>query len=173
MENDGAHAIRCSRIEISDGMICEVCGEKRVSAIRREDIRNIRLTYDTSAKYPFFRFFFGFILVCLGFIGLFVSWLANSVTGTPIDIDPDEIRIPIIPIFLWLMIVSGVWSLVGVFRASYHLLIETEDGFKKIFFEKTATLQDIKQFTRRAGWRFGYKIDTSSLEHVEVPSETC
>ena len=171
MEDDGATAIRCSGIEISHAMICKVNGKKTVSAVRREDIRQIRLSYDTSAKYPFFQFFFGFILIALGFLGLIVAWLASSVVGEPIDIDPDQVRIPIIPIFLWLMIVSGVWSLAKVFRASYDLLIETEAGLTKVFFEKSTKLEDIQQFVRRVCWRFGYEIDTSRLaENQEMPS---
>lgn len=169
MENCG-DKIRCSRVEISGATICEVCGVKTVVTVQREHIRHISVIYDTTAKYPFFQFFMGFVLIALGFIGLIVSWLASAVIG-PIDIDPDEFRIPIIPIVLWLMIVSGIWSLVVVFRASYHLLIETEDGVKKIFFEKATTLPDIQHFIRRAGWRFGYEIDTSSLDKVvEQPS---
>ena len=169
MENCG-DKIRCSRVEISGATICEVCGVKTVATVQREHIRHISVVYDTTAKYPFFQFFMGFVLIALGFIGLIVSWLASAVIG-PIDIDPDEFRIPIIPIVLWLMIVSGIWSLVIVFRASYHLLIETEDGVKKIFFEKATTLPDIQHFIRRAGWRFGYEIDTSSLDKVvEQPS---
>jgi hypothetical protein len=161
--------IRCSRVEISGATISEVCGIKTIASVPREHIRRISVIYDTTAKYPFFQFFLGFILIALGFIGLIVSWLASAVSG-PIDIDPDNINIPIIPIALWLMIVSGIWSLVVVFRASYHLLIETEDGVKKIFFEKATTLQDIQHFIRRAGWRFGYEIDTTSLDKLEHPS---
>jgi hypothetical protein len=165
MENCG-DKIRCSRVEISGAMICEVCGVETVVTVPREHIRRISVIYDTNAKYPFFQFFLGFILIALGIIGLTVSWLASAVTG-PIDIDPDNINIPIIPIAMWLMIVSGIWSLVVVFRASYHLLIETEDGAKKIFFEKATTLPDIQHFIRRACWRFGYEIDTTSLEKLE------
>lgn len=168
MKNCGDR-IRCSRIEISGASISEVSGVKTVATVRREHIRRISVIYDTTAKYPFFQFFLGFILIALGIIGLTVCWLASAVIG-PIDIDPDEVRIPIIPVALWLMIASGVWSLVVVFRASYHLLIETEDGVKKIFFEKATTLPDIQHFIRRAGWRFGYEIDTSSLDKLEQPS---
>ncbi|MGC2424594.1 MAG: hypothetical protein WA666_09600 [Nitrospirota bacterium] len=168
MENCG-DKIRCSRVEISGATICEVCGIKTVVTVPREHIRRISVVYDTTAKYPFFQFFMGFVLIALGVIGLTVSWLASTVIG-PIDIDPDNMNIPIIPVVLWLMIVSGVWSLVVVFRASYHMLIETEDGVKKIFFEKATTLPDIQHFIRRAGWRFGYEIDTSSLDKLEQPT---
>lgn len=171
MEDVGVNAIRCTRVEISDAMICEICRTKTVTSVRREDIRHIKLTYDTSAKYPFFQFFFGFILISLGFIGLIVAWLASSVVGEPIDIDPDQVRVPIIPIFLWLMIVSGVWNLAKVFRASYHLLIETEDGLTKVFFEKSAKLEDIQKFVRKVCWQFGYEIDTSHMvENAEMSS---
>ncbi|MGC2424972.1 MAG: hypothetical protein WA666_11550 [Nitrospirota bacterium] len=172
MKNKDADAIRCSRVEISGILVCEINGGKNVLVIPREKIRNIRLVCDSSAKNPFFQFFIGLLMMSFGFLGLIAFWLASSILSTPIDVDPDVVRIPIIPIFLWIMTVWGIWNLTGVFKTHYHLLIETEDGFKQIFFEKSTKLGEIRQFLRRTCWRFGYEIDTS-LKKLEEQQLCC
>ncbi|MDA8162479.1 MAG: hypothetical protein M0022_06185 [Desulfobacteraceae bacterium] len=169
MKNDSDHII-CSRIEISGAMIREIDGEKTVIAIPREQVRTIKLDYDTRVGNPFFQFCSGFILIMMGGIGLTVALLASPGGALPVIIEPDRVTLQLIPIILWLMFGIGIWCLLKIFGASYYLLIETESGAKKIFFEKSMELQDIKQFIRKVHWSFGYEIDTSILEKIESPS---
>jgi hypothetical protein len=160
--------ITCSGVEFSGTMVREVIGKKVALVIPREQIRQIKLIYDTAAKYPFFQFLTGFILLGLGVLGIIVSFLTSLRGSLPVDVESGSVRLQLIPISLWLMVGVGLWSLIGVFKASYYLAVETENGVKKLSFEKSTDLRDIRLFIRKVNWSFGYDIDTSILEKVQT-----
>ncbi len=166
--NKEHNCIRCSGVEISDSAICKLKKEKPVLKIPREHIRVIKICFDTPARNPFCRFFAGFIMLLLSVIGLtlcLLTWYAMPVMRPEGDI----LRVPLLPVLLWIMAGVGFWLLSGIFRARYHFMIETKRGEQKIFFEKAASRGDIDQFIRRARLRFGYEIDVSPLESKGLP----
>jgi len=52
------------------------------------------------------------------------------------------------------MVGAGFWLLMGIFRARYHFWIDTQAGIRKIFFDKTVDISEIRQFVRKAHLRF-------------------
>ncbi len=159
-------------MEFSDTAVREIGRKRTAIAIPRETIRKISLVYDTRARNPFLQFFLGFVLVTLGAIGLTVSFMTSLRGGLPITVVSGVVMFQPVPAALWLMLALGGWSLTGVFRAGYLLQIETDSGARKIFFQKSTSLQDIRQFIRKVNWTFGYEIDTSVLEKMQAPSLT-
>lgn len=161
MATGASGSLRCFQVEVSGTEICELSGERISVTIPREQIRRIKLCYDTNAKNPFCQFFLGFTLFSLGLIGLVVTFFAITGRGYPIRSDPGVFVLPLIPIALWFMAGTGFWLLAGVLRARYFLLVETEKGLHKIFFGKSADVNAIRRFIWKAHMNFGYAIDIS------------
>jgi hypothetical protein len=139
--------------------------------IPRERIRNIRIVHDTSARYPFAQFFLGFIFLMLGGLGVLVLVLTSLRGALPIRVEDGEIQFQLIPVTFWLAITLGLWWLMGVFRESYHLTIETDDRVRRMFLGDSRDLEDIRQLVRRATWSFGYEVDASVLGEVHAPPD--
>lgn len=161
-------SIRCSNVEISGTAIRELDCDRILLFVPREQIRQIKLAYDTSVKNPFCQYFLGFTLFALGLIGLIVTFLASLGGGSVTQMESREFGLPVIPISLWLMIGIGLWLLRGILRARYHLIIDTEQGMHKVFFDQSIDITEIRQFVRRAHLNFGYEIDVSILEQMHV-----
>ena len=164
------NSLRRPKVEITGTNISELDGDRLVRTIQREQIRRIKLYYDTDAKYPFCQYFLGFTLLSLGLIGLVVTFFASTRGGTFIQDESGNFVIPLIPTILWIMIGAGFWLLIGIFRARYHLSIDTENGIYKIFFDKKKDIKEIQQFIRQAQLHFGYAIDVSILEKMTISS---
>ncbi len=139
--------------------------------IPRERIRNIRVVHDTSARYPFARFFLGFVLLLLGGLGVLVLILTGIRGALPIRVEDAGIQFQLLPVTFWLVIALGLWSLIGVFRAGYHLTIETDERVRRMFLGNSRDLEDIRQLVRGATWSFGYEIDASVLGEVHAPPD--
>ncbi len=151
-------------MEITGTSISELNGKRLVMTIPREQIRWIKLCYDTKAKNPFCQYFLGFTLLSLGVIGLTVTFFAGLSGSLAAQAEPGTFVIPIVPSVLWLMSGAGLWLLIGIFKARYHLMIDSENGMHKIFFDKTVDIEEIRLFIRKAQLEFGYTIDVSVLE---------
>lgn len=139
--------------------------------IPREHIRNIRVVHDTSTSYPFARFFVGFMLLLLGGLGLLILFLASAGGASPIRLEGREIHFQLAPATVWLGVTLGVWSLLGVFRAGYHLTIQTDKRERRTFLGNSRDLEDIRRLVRGATWTFGYEIDASALGEVHEPAD--
>ena len=166
----GCNSLRCSNVEISAGRIAEFDGGRTVVAVSREQIRHIKLSYDTSVKTPFLHFFMGFTLTTLGMIGMITVFTAAARPGWLMQREPGHMVLPLIPIMLWAVIGIGLLLLMRVFRAQYHLVVDTGNGECKVFFERSADVLDIGRFIRRAKIDFGYEIESSILERMQVPA---
>jgi len=164
------NSLRCPKVEITGINISELDGDRLVMTIPREQIRQIKLHYDTGAKYPFCQYFLGFTLFSLGLLGLVLTFFASTRGGPLIQDESGNFVLPLIPIILWIMIGTGFWLLIGIFRARYHLYIDTENGIYKIFFDKKKDIKEIQQFIRQAHLNFGYSIDVSILEKMPISS---
>ena len=163
-------SLRCSNVEISADEITEFSGERAVFSVPRRQIRHIKLSYDTSVKTPFLHFFMGFTLTTLGIIGMTTFLIAAAGEGRFIQRESGHLALPLVPIALWVVIGLGIWLLMRVFRARYHFVVDTGGGERKIFFERSADVRDIQQLVRRARIAFGYEIESSILEKMQVPS---
>lgn len=163
------NSIRCSKVEISEAGISELNGRRVVTAIPREQIREIKLCCESCAKYPFFQYLMGFNLVALGVIGLLVVFLAS--TKQPlVPAEPGTFVLPMIPIILWVMVGIGFSLLIKVIRTRYHLAVETEGGIRKLFFDRKMKVGEIQQFIRKAQFYFGYSVDVSVLKKKHLSS---
>lgn len=162
------NSLRCSKVTISATTISELDGDRVVISIPREQIRQIKLRYDTDVRKPFCQYFLGFSLLSLGLIGLVVTFFASTGGASLILNDSGNFVLPLVPIALWLMVGIGAWLLIGIFRARYHLWIDTENGTHKIFFDKTVDIQEIRQFIRQAHLNFGYSIEVAIPENLHT-----
>lgn len=159
--------IRCSGVVISSEGICHFDGKQKASfTIPRAHIINISLGYDTRSKSPFCHFFLGFSLLFLGLLGIMVTFLASMGKVSLARMETDKLALPLILIVLWIMAGTGFFFLLGVFRASYHLLVETEKETRRLFFDRSAKPEEIRQFIRRACLDFDYQIDSSILDKI-------
>jgi|GEM_PF-2446433 hypothetical protein len=164
------NSIRCSKVEISGTNISELHCDGIFVTVPREQIRQIKLSRDTSAKNPFCQYFLGFTLFSIGMIGLIVVFYASMGGVSLLQSESGEFVLPLVPAALWTMVGIGLWLLSGIFRTRYLFLISTENGIQKIFFEKSADVNEIQQFIMRAHLNFGYSIDVSSLQKNHVSS---
>lgn len=171
MLTDSNDAIKCFDVEISGTRICQFDGEWIVATVLREQITTIKLDYQTNAKYPFFQYFLGFTLISLGLLGLLVAFLAIIGDGSIIRSHvPSGFSLPLIPTNLWIMVGVGLFLLSGIFRGRYFLSIETGNETRKIFFKRSANIDEIQHCIREAESKFGYEIDLSLLKET-VKSE--
>jgi hypothetical protein len=160
-------SIMCCGVVISSDGICNLDRKQRETLnIPRAHIRSIRLGYETRSKSPFCQFFLGFSLLFLGLLGIVVTFLASMGKVSLAQMQRDELALPLILIVLWIMAGSGFFFLLGVFRASYQLLVETEKETKRLFFDRSARPEKIRQFIRRASRDFDYRIDSSILDKM-------
>ncbi len=136
--------------------------------IPRERIRSIRIVHDTRARYPFAQFFLGYVLLMLGGIGVLVLILTSVGGASPIRVEDGEIQLQLVPETFWVAITLGLWWLIGVFRASYHLTIEADGRVRRTLLGGSRDLEDIRQLVRRASWSFGYEIDASVLGEAQA-----
>ncbi len=148
-----------------------VVGKPIDAIIPRERIRNIRVVHDTSARYPFARFFLGFVLLLLGGLGVLVVILTGIRGALPLRVEDGELQLQLVPATCWLAITLGLWWLMGVFRASYHLTIETDERVRRTVLGNSRDLENIRQLVRRATWSFGYEIDASALGEMRAPPD--
>jgi hypothetical protein len=150
-----SNLIRCSKAEISADKVSEIDGKRIVFSVPREKILQITLRHDTDAKHPFCQYFLGFSLLSLGLIGLIVVFFVSSGKASLTQNVSGDFVLPLIPISLWVITGAGFWLLAGIFRARYHLSIETEKETRLIFFEKATDVSEIRQFIRKARIDFG------------------
>ncbi len=166
-------AMRCSTVEISASAICQLEGGTVVAVVPKEKIRKVTLCHDSQSRYPFLRFFTGFVLVLFGLILLADAFLKSEGGVVLLDLKCFTLGVPVIPILLWGLIGGGIWLIRGVFRGKFNLLIKSADGNLKIFFEESADVREIRDFVGRAIGEFGYKIDASLFDtmHFEPTSQ--
>lgn len=159
---DANDRIRCFRVEVSSSGICEWSGNRISNTIPRDQIRQITLCGGTDVKSPFLRFFLGIILFPFGLIGSALKFLAVAGGGHP-QLESGMFVLPLTPIALWFIAGIGFWLLAGIFRVRYFFQIETEKGPRKIYFGKSAHIDEIRRFIWNAKMSFGYVIDISIL----------
>lgn len=164
------NSITFSTVEICPDTIRKIEKDNQVFTVRREEIRQITLCYGTDSDHPFCQYFLGFILLFLGLFGLIVTFLAAAGGGNVTPAAPGRLVIPVLPVILWIMTGIGFRLLLGIFRAQYHLSIDTDTGTHRFFFEKGAGVMEIRQFIRLANFRFDYEIDGSVLDQMPRPS---
>lgn len=164
--NPDSSSIAYAKVEISCNNIRKIDDNRTVVTVGKEQIRQIKLCYDTEAKNPFCQYFLGFTLFSLGLLGLVVTFLASTGSGGLTASAPGEFGVPVIPVILWIMTGTGFWFLIGIFRARYYLCIDTDNGVHRIFFDKSAETAEMRQFIRLANQKFGYEIDFSLLDKM-------
>ncbi len=157
-------------MKISGTEIVQLKGGKAAITVPREKILRIKLVHDARARNPFCRFFLGFTLLALGFIGMITIFLAALGRPGLVQTVVEDAGLPLLPIVLWLMIGAGIWCLAGVFQSRYQFHIETERGIYKLFFGKSADVEEIRQFIRKARMNYGYDIDAALLDRKETGS---
>jgi hypothetical protein len=64
--------------------------------------------------------------------------------------------------FVAVLVLFGVWLLLGVVRPKYYLLIKTFSGTKKIVFQDSNNIAGIRDYVAKAQTQFGYKIKVST-----------
>jgi hypothetical protein len=157
-------SMRCSTVEISGSSIHQLDGGAVVANVPKEEIREVTLCHDSRSRYPFLRFFTGFILILFGLI-LFADAFLKAEDGVVLlHLKSFTIGIPVISILLWGMIGGGVWLIRGVFRGRFNFLIKTSMGDRKIFFGEAADTREIRHFVGRAVSEYGYEIDASLFD---------
>ncbi len=163
-------AIKCTTVEISDSMLCEVDDGKTISSIPREQVQAIKLVCDTGAKHPFMQFFVGFSALAVSIFGLFISLLVRWRGLLPVTVHPGQVSLHPVTIALYVLLGAGLWCLLGVLRVRYYLEVRTGTRLMRLFFERSASAGDIRQFIRSVTWRFGYEIDASALDKMKSRS---
>jgi hypothetical protein len=156
--------MRCSTVEISGSAIRQLDGGAVVAKVPKEEMRKVTLCHDSRSRYPFLRFFTGFVLILFGLI-LFADAFLKAEGGVVLlHIKSFTLGIPVLPILLWGMIGGGIWLIRGVFRGRFNFLIKTGTGYRKIFFGEAADIREIRNFVGRAVSEYGYEIDASLFD---------
>ena len=137
----------CAAVKITVSGVSQVKGGCIRVTVPKEEIRGIKLCYDSRARYPFLQFLFGFALIATGVVLVIATVIMHTEIFT-----------------IWLLIAVGLWLLAGVFRGRYSLLVITDKGAMKIFFDGSADVREIERFARRANMELGYMIDLSIME---------
>jgi hypothetical protein len=158
----------CSTVHIAASGISQEEGGRMVVAVPKEDIREVRLDHDSRSRHPFLQFFAGFILIATGSVFLIAAFLIAEGGIYRVQIQSLTFGVPLVPLGLWLMVGIGLWLVIGVFRGRYTLLIDTESGKRKIYFEESAKITDILPFIKRANQELGYQIDLSIMDTMLV-----
>ncbi len=157
-------SMRCSAVEISRSAISQFDGGTVVANVPKEEIREVTLCHDSRSRYPFLRFFTGFVLILFGLILLADALLKAEGGVVLLHIKSFTLGIPVIPILLWGMIGGGTWLIRGVFQGRFNFLIRTGTGDRKVFFGEAADTREIRDFVGRAVSEYGYEIDASLFD---------
>jgi hypothetical protein len=160
--------MRCSTVQISASDISQLEECRIAVTVPREDIRRIKLSYDSKARHPFLQFLVGFGMIVAGLVLLIAAFIMVEVGAFFFHIASHTFRIPVVPIALWLMTGAGLWLLIGVFQGRYNLLINTNRGIRKIFFAESTDIRDILRFIGRANQELGYDIDLSITDTMYI-----
>jgi hypothetical protein len=161
--------MRCSTVQISASDICQLEAGRITATVSKEDIRRIKLSYDSMARHPFLQFFIGFGLIATGLVLIIATFIMADVSAFLFRLTSNAYSIPVAPIVLWLMVGAGLWLLIGVFRGRYNLQISTTQGSRKIFFGGATDINDILRVIGRANRELGYNIDLSITETMCIP----
>jgi hypothetical protein len=161
--------MRCSTVQISASGIYQLEGGRITATVSKEDIRRIKLSYDSLARHPFLQFFAGFGLIVTGLVLIIATFMMADVGAFLYHLTSNTYSIPVAPIVLWFMVGAGLWLLVRVFRGRYNLLISTAQGSRKIFFGGATDINDILRVIGRANRELGYNIDLSITETMYIP----
>ncbi len=161
-----------SMVHISISGISQLDGDAVVMTVPKEEIRRVTLVHDSRARRPFLQFFAGFILAATGLVFLIAAFLIAEGGVYVVQLKSVVLGIPVLPIGLWSMVGIGLWLIIGVFRGRYNLLIDTEQGCRKIFFAESADIRDIRDFVGRATRELGYDIDMSIMKSMHIPGST-
>ncbi len=160
--------MKCSTVQISASCISQLDDSRIAVTVPKEDIRRIKLAYDPESRHPFLRFLAGFGLVVAGLIMIIADYIIVEVGIFRIHIASHTFSIPVATISLWLGVGAGLWILIGVFRGRYNLLINTGQGFRKIFFAASTDIREIQRFVGRANRELGYDIDMSIMDTMYI-----
>jgi len=156
----------CSTVQILGSGINQVENNKIVATVPKEEIQLIKLSHDSRSHHPFLRFLVGFVLMVTGLILLLAEFIIAEGGIVSLKMKSFTFGVPIIPILLWAMVGMGAWFLIGVFRGRYNFLIKTDHGMRKIFFEESADIREIRDLITRAKDEFGYDIDVTLLNSM-------
>jgi len=157
-------SMRYSTVEISESAISQLDGGTVVANVPKEEIRKVILCHDSRSRYPFLRFFTGFVLILIGLILFADAFLKAEGEVVLLHIKSFTLGIPVIPILLWGMIGGGIWLIRGVFRGRFNFLIKTGTGDRKVFFGEATDTRDIRDFVGKAVSEYGYEIDVSLFD---------
>ena len=163
--------MRCSSIEITGSGISQLEEECVAVTVPKEDIRRVALAYDPIVRHPFLQFHLGFVLVLTGLVLIIASFMVaeGGVYRLHLKSLDFGFGIPLLPLVLWAMIGTGLWLIIKVlFRGNYNVLISTEKGCKKIFFDEEADIREVRSFIERANRELGYDIDLSIMNTMFV-----
>jgi hypothetical protein len=158
----------CSKVQILSSGISQFEGSKLVAAVSKEGIRQVKLCYDSRSRHPFLQFLAGFVLMLTGLIMLLAEFVIAEGGIMFIQMKFVTFGLPIVPILLWAMVGAGAWLLIGVFRGRYNFLIKTDVGIRKIYFEESVDIRDIRDFITRAKVELGYEIDATIMDTMHV-----
>ena len=164
-------SMRCSTVEISGSAISQLEGGAVVELVPKEEIREVTLCHDSRSRYPFLRFFTGFVLILFGLILLADAFLKAEGGVVLVRIKSFTLGVPVLPLLLWGMIGGGIWLIRGVFRGRFNFLIKSVNGDRKIFFGEAADVKEIRDFVGRAVHEFGYEIDASLFDTMLFEQE--
>ncbi len=166
--------MRCSTVQISTSGISQLGCDGIATAIPKEEIRCVALSYDPKSRHPFLRFLAGFGLVVAGLILLIADFIIVEVGIFKLQVASHTFTIPVAPIGLWLAVGAGLWLLIGVFRGRFTLSINTGTATRKVFFSESADIREIRDFIGRANRELGYDIDMSIMDTMylkDAPAE--
>ncbi len=158
--------MKCSIVQILGSGISQIENNKIVAIVPKEEIRLIKLSHDSRSRHPFLRFLAGFVLMVTGLILLLAEFIVAEGGIVFLQMKSFVFGFPIVPILLWTMVGVGAWLLIGVFRGRYNFLIKTDRGMRKIFFEESADIREIREIITRAKNEFGYDIDVTLLDSM-------
>ncbi len=156
----------CSTVQILGSGISQIENNEAVTTIPKEEILQIKLSHDSRSRRPFLRFLAGFVLMVTGLILLFAEFIIAEGGIVSLQLKSFTFGLPIVPILLWAMVGVGAWLLIGVFRGRYNFLIKTEKGMRKIFFDESADIREIRDLVIRAKDELGYDIDVTLLDSM-------
>jgi hypothetical protein len=158
--------MNCASIDISASGIRQLCGDRTLVAVQREDILRIVLGHDSRTRHPFLQFLVGFVLVTSGIILGIGAFLLDLGGVYLVKMEQFTFGVPIAPLAIVLFIWAGGWLVLGVLRGRYNLLIHTPEGARKIAFADDADIRDIRAFLERAQCELGYEIDVSLMQQM-------
>lgn len=132
-------------IWMSAEKVCETDGRYVAVEIPRHEVQSIKLRHGSGAEHPVLQLTFGGILLAIGVAGLIAMCGGNF----------GAIRYEIPMLFFGLV---GLWMVWEAARKRTYLLITTTSTRRKLFFDRTANLQSIREFLQSARETFGYQI---------------